>query len=124
MTINNKDELYHHGVKGMKWGVRKAVVRSSKSSTRRKPHKSATSPSRTKRILNKGKSTVSKYMNRKTLSVASSATTIAAGALTVSAILVPEVAGIAGVATAVNVANSAVSTAKAIDTLSNEENKK
>lgn len=29
------NELYHHGVKGMKWGVRKSLVRSSSGTTRK-----------------------------------------------------------------------------------------
>lgn len=32
--MNN--ELYHHGVKGMKWGVRKTPVRSSSGATRKR----------------------------------------------------------------------------------------
>lgn len=30
------NELYHHGVKGMKWGVRKTPVRSSSGATRKR----------------------------------------------------------------------------------------
>lgn len=30
------NELYHHGVKGMKWGVRKSPVRSSSGTTRKR----------------------------------------------------------------------------------------
>ena len=30
------NELYHHGVKGMKWGVRKTPVRSSSDTTRKR----------------------------------------------------------------------------------------
>lgn len=30
------NELYHHGVKGMKWGVRKTPVRSSSGTTRKR----------------------------------------------------------------------------------------
>ena len=32
------NELYHHGVKGMKWGVRKTPVRSSSGNTRKRKY--------------------------------------------------------------------------------------
>lgn len=32
------NELYHHGVKGMKWGVRKTPVRSSSGTTRKRKY--------------------------------------------------------------------------------------
>ncbi len=50
------NELYHHGVRGMKWGVRKTPVRSSSGATRKQKSKTRkvsvlkSSPTQTKSI--------------------------------------------------------------------------
>lgn len=64
-----ENELYHHGVKGMKWGVRKARPKSSGTS---KPKKSSsqtkTKSSTAKNVYNGTKTTVSNVVTkRKTL---------------------------------------------------------
>ena len=60
------DELYHHGVKGMKWGVRK--IRSIKSSSKQNMNKHAKAATRERNIKNttsSAKKTFNKIMKSK-----------------------------------------------------------
>ena len=61
----SEDELYHHGVKGMKWGHRKAAVENTGTSSRRKGmNNSKKAITNAKKSTNKGKKKTSKVMTK------------------------------------------------------------
>lgn len=112
-------ELYHAGVKGMKWGVRNdksrsanSHRRSSKSSdvtitktVRRKNSTTITSRSGNQKAKltvkrNRGAKLVAKHDNTKVKVIISNSTAVAAGALRVAAAFIPGASVLNGVATA------------------------
>ena len=79
------DELYHHGVKGQKWGVRKDR----------------------KTLLQRGSNFINKMKTKKVMTIVSSTAAVASGALWVASALVPGVAALNTVAAVANVASMA-----------------
>lgn len=58
------DDLYHHGIKGMKWGRRKAVVKSGSVGTNRNnANRSKNSVAKAKKRTNNGKKKTSKVIS-------------------------------------------------------------
>ena len=60
----SENELYHHGIKGMKWGRRKAVVKSGSIGTNRNnANRSKNSVAKAKKRTNNGKKKASKVIS-------------------------------------------------------------
>lgn len=90
------DHLYHHGVKGMRWGVKRAKngsATSSSSSNTRKVNDETTRNSnrkhRVKRAISKGKAAIIARRQRKVLDVIKNTSNVASGALRVAALASP-----------------------------------
>ena len=63
-NIISEDELYHWGIKGMKWGRRKAVVKSGSIGTNRNnANRSKNSVAKAKKRTNNGKKKASKVIS-------------------------------------------------------------
>lgn len=114
-------ELYHAGVKGMKWGVRKEKTKTASVPTRRQSLNNATvtkasasgntttissrqGTSRAKLTIkkNKGAKLVAKTENAKVKVVLSNTANVTAGALRVAAAFIPGASVLNGVATGVS----------------------
>lgn len=112
-------ELYHAGVKGMKWGVRKDNYSTGSSKQQRRGTKNSSNIVKKKRngkvtkVSNaqdrssvklkktrRGAKIVAKYDNAKVKVIVSNSTAVAAGALRVAAAFIPGAAPLAGVANA------------------------
>lgn len=101
-------ELYHTGVKGMKWGVRKDSYSSSgvtRKSSRSTSNKAATAPKKSEPTYKikktaRGAKIVAKHNNAKVKVVISNSTAVAAGALRVAAAFIPGAGALSGVANA------------------------
>lgn len=101
-------ELYHAGVKGMKWGVRKKQYGSSGSGTGTKRSKNSVSSKTNKQSeptyriskTRRGAKVVAKHQNAKVKLVISNSTAVAAGALRVAAAFIPGAGALSGVANA------------------------
>lgn len=124
--MNN--EIYHAGVPGMKWGVRKDRKSSGGSSTRntRKPKNSATTTAVKTTVTgnttitsrngkqkakltvkrNRGAKLVAKNENVNVKVIVSNTANVTAGALRVAAAFVPGMSVLNGVATAVSLAGT------------------
>lgn len=80
-----EDELYHAGVKGMKWGVRKDRDSSGAASKGRKQKKN-TSPAKK---VKTGEQFTRKISGKKVATIVSSTAAVASGALWAASVLVP-----------------------------------
>lgn len=125
MSINNyiltddgnfvgSDELYHHGVKGMRWGRRKAPDPSNNQTVVRRSRNgkvteifdaSGKSSIRMKKIRN-GAKVVAEHNNAKVKVIISNSTAVAAGALRVAAAFIPGAGVLSGVANAAALAGT------------------
>lgn len=90
-------ELYHHGVKGMKWGVRRAKKNSSKN--RRSSKKRARNSNS---IKEKGKKFVDVMSTKEARRTVRAVATIASGSLWVVSALVPGAPTLNAIAAAAN----------------------
>ena len=99
-------ELYHAGVKGMKWGVRKDKTSSNGTTTKIKRRKNTTTISqrkgneRTKLTVkkNRGAKVVAKNSNTKVKVIVANTANVTAGALRVAAAFIPGMSTLSGVA--------------------------
>lgn len=116
-------ELYHAGVKGMKWGVRKDKTTSGNTATKRSRitgSTTITNRGNTTTIAskngkqkakltvkrNRGAKLVAKNENTKLKVIVSNTANVTAGALRVAAAFVPGMSVLNGVATAVSLAGT------------------
>ncbi len=121
-------EIYHAGVKGMKWGVRNDKKTGSAKRTGSADHESTTIKKRgntttisaregnqkAKLIVkrDRGAKLVAKYDKAKIKVVVSNTTAVAAGALRVAAAFVPGMSVLNGVATAASLVGTVASVTK------------
>lgn len=107
------DELYHHGVKGQKWGVRRKRSQSSSTGTRKtrsqkaNSSKSSISETKKKRISAKAQALIRKRRKEKIATAIASTATVASGALWVASAFVPGMPALNTVAAVANVVGMA-----------------
>ena len=123
-------ELYHAGVKGMKWGVRKdktktasttarsgrtpntTVVKTNKRGTTTITSRNGNQKAKMTIRRNKGAKIVAKTSNAKVKIVVSNTAAVAAGALRVAAAFIPGASILNGVATAASLVGTVASIKK------------
>lgn len=109
-------ELYHHGVKGMRWGVRNKSTKSSDDAEttkvkRRKNTTTITSRKGAERAKltvkkNRGAKVVAKNSNTQVKVIVANTANVTAGALRVAAAFVPGMSVLTGVANAAALAGT------------------
>lgn len=110
----SEDELYHHGVKGMKWGVRNISVSNAGRKQRSHTPKSTNVRKKAVKAHKRGKRFVDHLNNKKVKTIIGTTTSVAAGALRVASAFIPgNIGGVsnsaAAVANIVSVASSGTS---------------
>jgi hypothetical protein len=107
-AFSSNGELYHAGVKGMKWGVRKdkkpalasATVKTTRSGNTTITSRNGKQKAKLTTKRNRGAKLVAKNENVKLKVVISNTANVTAGALRVAAAFVPGLSVLNGVATA------------------------
>lgn len=109
-------EIYHAGVKGMKWGVRKDA--SSASTGARKTSTGKKSPDEFRKAsvkvtkTRKGAKVVAKHNNQKVKVIVANVANVSAGALRVAAAFIPGASLLSGVATVASLTGTVASLKK------------
>ena len=118
------NELYHYGVPGMKWGVRRNRSSGAPRETKRKTHTDRTASTSTAANNKKsikvraGEKVANVYDKVKVNKIITNAALVASGTLRVAAALVPGASLLADAATVVGLASTAVSVNNAVNNLS------
>ena len=98
------DELYHAGVKGMKWGVRKQKSPTGSTKSAGKQDGQSNKTSKLKKSVNNGKQHVKKFDGKKIAAIVSGTAAVASGALWVASAVMP------GAGAGITIARGALST--------------
>ena len=110
------DELYHAGVKGMKWGVRKDDYSSGGTNVRKSRNGKVTKISDGRSSIKmkktrRGAKIVAEHNNAKVKVIISNSTAIAAGALRVAAAFIPGAGALSAVANVATLAGTVANVA-------------
>lgn len=85
-------EIYHHGTKGMKWGVRRYQNKDGSLTAKGKQHRKSTTKAAA--LAKKGKNYVQKIDGKKVTAIISATAAVASGALWAASAFVPGGQGI------------------------------